>query len=130
MEQVNKALSQIDSVTQNNAAAAEEAASASEQLSAQAEMMKRTVNRLVALVGGEASSVVSIDTSASLAGYLPSNTPETADQKRALTPKRFVSERALPSVTKAAQGSSSPQQEKGKKSKEVIPLDADEFEDF
>jgi methyl-accepting chemotaxis protein len=52
IDQVNTAVSQMDKVTQQNAANAEESASASEELSAQAEQMQGIVNELVALVEG------------------------------------------------------------------------------
>ncbi len=49
--QVNVAVAQIDSITQQNAANAEESASASEELSAQAESMKEIIHSLKVLVG-------------------------------------------------------------------------------
>ncbi len=49
--QVSTAVSQMDKVTQSNAAGAEEAASASEELNAQAEMMRESVRELQQLVG-------------------------------------------------------------------------------
>jgi methyl-accepting chemotaxis protein len=52
--QVSTAVSQMDKVTQSNAAGAEEAASASEELNAQAEMMRESVRDLQQLVGGTA----------------------------------------------------------------------------
>ncbi len=52
VEQVNVAVSQMDKVTQQNAAGAEESASAAEELSAQAQTVKGMVNELVALVSG------------------------------------------------------------------------------
>lgn len=52
IEQVNVAMTQMDKVTQQNAANAEESAAASEELSAQAETMQGFVTDLVALVGG------------------------------------------------------------------------------
>jgi len=52
IDQVNTAVSQMDKVTQQNAANAEESASASEELSVQAEQMTTVVNELVALVSG------------------------------------------------------------------------------
>jgi methyl-accepting chemotaxis protein len=52
VDQLNTAVSQMDKVTQQNAAGAEESASASEQLSAQAQTVKGTVGELLALVGG------------------------------------------------------------------------------
>jgi hypothetical protein len=47
------AVTQMDKVTQGNAAAAEESASASEELSAQARTLKDAVGDLLALVNGE-----------------------------------------------------------------------------
>jgi len=52
VEQVNTAVSQMDKVTQQNAANAEESASAAEQLSAQAQTVKGIVEELSVLVGG------------------------------------------------------------------------------
>ena len=45
-------MSQMDQITQNNAASAEESASASEELSGQAESVQQTVHTLQELVGG------------------------------------------------------------------------------
>ena len=53
VDQVNIAVAQMDKVTQQNAAGAEESASAAEELAAQSEAVKGTVNELVLLVGGE-----------------------------------------------------------------------------
>ncbi|MHC4532962.1 MAG: methyl-accepting chemotaxis protein [Planctomycetota bacterium] len=55
IDQVNTAMAQMDKVTQQNAANAEESASASEELSAQAESMNDVVGELVNLVGGASS---------------------------------------------------------------------------
>lgn len=52
IEQVNRAVVEMDRIVQQNAASAEESASASEEMSAQAEQMKSYVNGLAALVGG------------------------------------------------------------------------------
>ncbi len=51
--QINKAVLEMDKVTQQNAANAEESASASEELTAQAEQMKGYVGDLLAAVGGK-----------------------------------------------------------------------------
>ncbi len=51
IEQVNRAVFEMDKLTQANAANAEESASASEEMSAQAEQMKSYVEDLTALVG-------------------------------------------------------------------------------
>ncbi len=53
IELVANAITQMDKVTQQNAANAEESASASEQLTAQAESMRDVAARLVNLVDGE-----------------------------------------------------------------------------
>ncbi len=55
--QVNTAVIEMDKVTQNNAASAEESASASEELNAQAESLKEVVASLQQLVGGSRSTV-------------------------------------------------------------------------
>lgn len=52
IEQVNNAVTEMDKLTQQNAANAEESASASEEMSTQAHQMKTFVNDLVSLVGG------------------------------------------------------------------------------
>ncbi len=52
VDQVSTAVSQMDKVTQQNAAGAEESASAAEELAAQSENVKAMVADLVALVGG------------------------------------------------------------------------------
>jgi len=54
--QVNTAVTQMDKVTQSNAAAAEESASASEELAAQATQLSGVVKDLLTLVGGKAST--------------------------------------------------------------------------
>ncbi len=50
--QINTAVTELDKVTQQNAANAEESASAAEEMSAQAETMQGMVAELVAMVGG------------------------------------------------------------------------------
>lgn len=56
VEQINTAVSQLDQVTQSNAANSEEAAAASEELSAQAAELNEMVNILTAMVGGTAAN--------------------------------------------------------------------------
>ena len=51
IDQISKAIAQMDRVTQGTAASAEESASASEELSAQAQALNHIVGQLVALVG-------------------------------------------------------------------------------
>jgi methyl-accepting chemotaxis protein len=52
IDQVNTAVTQMDKVTQSNAASAEESASAAEELSAQATMLESAVGDLLSLVNG------------------------------------------------------------------------------
>lgn len=54
--QVNVAMSEMDTVTQNNAANAEESAAAAEELSAQSEIMKIFVDELVRIIGKAGSA--------------------------------------------------------------------------
>lgn len=56
IDQVSTAMTQMDKVTQQNAASAEESASAAEELSGQAEVMKQSVVELTDVVGGAGSS--------------------------------------------------------------------------
>ncbi len=52
VDQINKAVAEMDKVTQSNASNAEESAAASEEMNAQAEQMKAVVRDLIAVVGG------------------------------------------------------------------------------
>jgi methyl-accepting chemotaxis protein len=56
IEQISKAIAQMDQVTQSTAANAEESASASEQMSAQAEALNHIVLQLRSLVGSDAQN--------------------------------------------------------------------------
>jgi methyl-accepting chemotaxis protein len=56
IEQINKAVAEMDRVTQSTAASAEESASASEEMTAQASQLKQHVAEIVLLVSGEQSS--------------------------------------------------------------------------
>jgi methyl-accepting chemotaxis protein len=55
IEQINKAVGEMDRVVQQNAANAEESASASEELTAQSHQMKGIVNELLHMVSGGAN---------------------------------------------------------------------------
>jgi len=54
--QINTAVSQMDKVTQSNAANAEESAAAAQELNAQAEVMKQAVSELMQLIGGQVAA--------------------------------------------------------------------------
>jgi methyl-accepting chemotaxis protein/methyl-accepting chemotaxis protein-1 (serine sensor receptor) len=56
IEQIGKAIAQMEQVTQKTAANAEESASAAEELTAQSETLKDIVGRLTTMVGGDSAS--------------------------------------------------------------------------
>ena len=56
ISQVSVAVSQMDKVSQANSASAEDSASAAEELNAQSEVLKESVGKLRALVGGHAAA--------------------------------------------------------------------------
>jgi methyl-accepting chemotaxis protein/methyl-accepting chemotaxis protein-1 (serine sensor receptor) len=58
IQQISKAIAQMDQVTQSTAASAEEGASASQELSAQAEAMDHAVRKLSKLVDGADQTAV------------------------------------------------------------------------
>jgi methyl-accepting chemotaxis protein/methyl-accepting chemotaxis protein-1 (serine sensor receptor) len=62
IEQIGKALSQMEKVTQTTAANAEESAAAAEQLTAQSESMKELAERLTLLVGAAEGASSSLKT--------------------------------------------------------------------
>jgi hemerythrin-like metal-binding protein len=69
ISQINAAVSQMDKVTQSNAASAEESAAAAQELSGQAEAMKASVSALANLVNGNGQSLA-IEVPASLSSAL------------------------------------------------------------
>ncbi|MEI6259866.1 MAG: methyl-accepting chemotaxis protein [Deltaproteobacteria bacterium] len=58
IEHVSIAVSEMDKITLQNAAAAEESASAAEEMNAQAEQMKSMIDELVAIVGGSTTTML------------------------------------------------------------------------
>jgi methyl-accepting chemotaxis protein len=117
-------VTQIDTVTQSNAAAAEEAAAASEELSAQAEMMRGTVNNLLHLVGGTDVTMTSA----------PSTKNAKTKQHRAGGKKgkpqthAVHTPKSLPPQT--GQRQLPPVDAKKTTAEDIIPFDDEEFENF
>jgi methyl-accepting chemotaxis protein len=121
--QVNIAVNEMDKVTQQAAANAEESASASEELNAQAEQMKVYVEELVHVIGGSGNG--------SSAVYVPVGRMKVASPIHALNGKK----RGLPpaagrkgkELTLSAHGMGS-----GKvvNPNQIIPFDEEEFKDF
>lgn len=56
MSEINKAMAQLDTVTQKNTATSEEAASAAEELAAQSESLKSSVDDLLTVIHGSTSN--------------------------------------------------------------------------
>ncbi|MBI5578546.1 MAG: chemotaxis protein [Deltaproteobacteria bacterium] len=89
--QINTAIGELDKVTQQNAANAEESASAAEEMSAQAEQMRAFVNDLVTLVGGGGRSGKSVT------GESSPEAPEAeAAASRVPRPKELDPEQIIP----------------------------------
>jgi len=61
LEQIAKAVTQMESVTQSNAANSEQTAAASEELSAQAEELGEMVTLLTRIVKGTKAAVAEVD---------------------------------------------------------------------
>ncbi len=111
--QINTAVTEMDKVTQQNAATAEESASASEEMSAQAEQMKAMVGELLGMVGGNSTEPNSM------------RYTDTAPKRSAEAVKPV--EKAVPvklPVDAASSGLKRPEP------KDIIPFDEDDFNDF
>jgi methyl-accepting chemotaxis protein len=111
IEQVNTAVMDMDKVTQQNAANAEESASAAEEMNAQAEQMKGVVGELVAVVGGND------------AGTRHGRSDKASAQKKSKS-KRLpaIGKRPAAKNEDIYKGAVTPQQ--------VIPMDDGDFKDF
>jgi len=117
IEQINKAVNEIDKVTQANAGAAEQAASAAEQLSAQATEMNGVVMDMQRMVQGDQGSASTVE-------LPPTTRPRAIAGKTAPTPKQI---KRLPAHTPRK----NPQaQGKPLLPEEMIPLDDEDFRDI
>jgi len=112
IEQVNTAVTEMDKVTQQNAANAEQSASSSQEMLSQAGWMKGMVTELVALVGGSDSR---------------------ADDRPA-EKRKGIGARIRNKVTSSKEGGEHRQmaipREKTTQPADLIPLAEDDFEDF
>jgi hypothetical protein len=112
IEQVNTAVMDMDKVTQQNAANAEESASASEEMNAQAEQMKSIVGELVVLVEGNGAGAKRHRSAKAKAREGLKNRQQPTMEKRA------TAQSAVSHPTTEI----SPRQ--------AIPMDDDNFKDF
>ena len=121
ISQVNIAISEMDKVTQQTAANAEESASASEELNAQAEQMKGYVADLVQIVGGSAYGVSAAGRRGSSAALLHERAGRSGGKNTFLANLKTHSKgRNL--LTSNKTRTVSPEQ--------IIPLEDDGFKDF
>ncbi|MFP4348110.1 MAG: methyl-accepting chemotaxis protein [Thermodesulfobacteriota bacterium] len=102
IENVNQVLTEVDKITQQNAAYAEETASASSEMNSQADRMKEIVEELVELVGGKSHrdgrKQASEEPEEEELEFKP--LPKVTERRKQITPEQ------------------------------VIPLDDDDFKDF
>jgi methyl-accepting chemotaxis protein len=111
IDQVNTAVADMDKVTQQNAASAEESASAAQQMNAQSEQMRHMVSKLVGLIYNTSQ---------------PENAPNAPQTQTAVKPASMA-ELKRPRKQIPQQGTGDPV---GVNPEMVIPLDDDDFKDF
>lgn len=126
IEQIARAVFEMDKVTQRNSAGAEESASASEEMTAQAEQMRGVVSGLASVVGG-AGEKVRRPASAGKSPERPRRpTPVSHAPRTVASPgKGDGGAHRSPAAVGARAGSG-----KELTPAQVIPLDADDFNDF
>jgi len=114
IDQVNKAVSEMDQLTQQNAANAEESASAAEEMSAQSEQMKTMVVDLVTVVSGHGNGNGSQARYSSMARL---NTVKKSKSIAIPNTQSSPEHEALPGVKQISP-------------KQVIPMENAELKDF
>ena len=129
VEQINAAVSDVDLVTQTNAAISEAAASASEELSGQAKEMNELVYVLADIVGVRREGT---SPAAPATPGRPKPTMPSAGKPQALpaAAKRPVQRQLAPPRPKPAPTPVAKAKGGAAKPAEVIPFDDQEFEDF
>ncbi len=123
IDQINRAVSEMDKVTQQNAANAEESAAASEEMNAQAESMKEMVGELVVMVGSVERKQRRGRKSQSDASR--AHSVESRPRRSALPPAQLRK-----NGNGKEHGPSLPAGGSGRDPREMIPLDNDEMRDF
>jgi len=112
--QLGKAVTEMDRVVQSTAANAEESASASEEMNAQAEQMKRDVQKLVIIVnGGNKANGGSVTQRRITAEQKSGASKQTTTGKKLLTARPAVLKKGRPA-----------------RPEDVIPFEKDGFKDF
>ena len=116
IDEVNRAVTEMDKVTQRNASSAEESASASQQMNAQAELLKGMVHDLTSIVGNRANT----------------------EQASAMLEEEVVDNEENSMITSSSEKKSVPPSEKKSVSAaanevsphQVIPFEDDDYKDF
>jgi methyl-accepting chemotaxis protein len=108
--QINTAVTELDKLTQQNAANAEESASAAEEMSAQAETMLGMVGELVAMVGGAGK--------------------DDTRPAKAKHPAGGKAKHALASAVKKVKGKVGASRKASRPAEEIIPLEDGELSNF
>jgi methyl-accepting chemotaxis protein len=124
--QVNTAVSQMDTVTQSNAANAEESASASEELNAQADQLQSLVRELTALVHG--ASARELTTTPTAAKAKAAKSVATSAAKPSVKHRASASA-AVPPAADGGNGAAVSRKGNGaaaRKPESLIPLDREE----
>jgi len=123
IDQINKAVNEIDKVTQHTAANAEESAGVSEEMKRQSAKMQEYVDDLARLVGG---SKINQEKTEPRETPLPDKTSSRAARPTSPRPalQAPAAKRLKAPAPKPAGKPTAPTPE------EVIPFDSDEFEDF
>ncbi len=112
--QVNTAMVDVDKVTQQNAATAEESTAAVVELTSQAEQMKAMVEELMGVIGGRAKPAK------------PSKKKEKGRGKETARPVPAMASKASAPVAR----SSRPAKKTERTPEQVIPLESEDFKDF
>ncbi len=114
IEQVNRAVVEMDKITQRNASSAEESAAASEEMNGQAEQMKSYVFDLASIVGGAV-------------GHGSNGSAHELDHRASAAIAAPAGKKASAQIGKHR---SSGKKELEISPQEKLPLDDDEFDDF
>jgi methyl-accepting chemotaxis protein len=114
IEQVDKAVGEMNNVSQMNAAGAEESASASEELSSQANRMKVMVGELAALVGR-----TGINDQMESSAVTAASVAEIHKGREVSTPGKYPTSNAIAA-----------QRVEEVSSEQVIPIDDEDFKNF
>ena len=123
VDQINSAITQMEQITQSNAASAEESASASEELSAQTQTLNEMVTSLVRLVKGSKASISqSTATGAATPPHGMSLSDQSYHQISGQSAPAAPSQVRHPAAAQATAASQSPDQ--------FIPLNDDDFSEF